>query len=178
MHKHFFSRCILLGMLLISVGCRDDAPDSSGPAANGGGSSGQSTTSKGGSPATYESCPPEVPEAGTACRVREGELCQWKRGGPCPPDPDQLRNCVRGKWIASAPAIACHPPEGAAVCPSVIPKAGEPCSLRDNELCVWKRGGACPPDPDQLRVCMGKKWVETAPLVACFDDAGVDAGDD
>ena len=53
-------------------------------------------------------CPAEVPVVGEACSTTI-DLCTYKRGGPCPPDPDQTRRCHNGKWTALVPTIACHP---------------------------------------------------------------------
>ena len=64
-------------------------------------------------PATTRGCPDEVPDVDTACRSVV-DLCDYRRNGPCPPDPDQLRRCVDGKWVALAPTIACGPIAGRA----------------------------------------------------------------
>jgi hypothetical protein len=171
---------ILLGVMLtlrLASACGNDASDPwiLGPgstAGNGAGNSGQSPAT-GGKPATAsKSCPGQIPVVGDPCQVPEGELCQWKRSGPCPPDPDQLRMCSHGQWVALAPAIACNAP---LPCPEEIPAVGTPCRTLQTELCQWIRGGPCSSDPDQLRVCVDGKWMGEAPAIAC-NDAGADAG--
>lgn len=51
-------------------------------------------------------CPEEVPAGGSPCDCAE-MFCMYLRGGPCPPDPDQLRQCIDGKWVVTAPASDC-----------------------------------------------------------------------
>jgi hypothetical protein len=53
-------------------------------------------------------CPAEVPVVGAACQTGR-MLCTYFRNGPCPPDADQLRKCIGGKWVLLKPAVACGP---------------------------------------------------------------------
>lgn len=76
-------------------------------AAGGGGTPGAASPLAPGIAPPDTTCPAEVPVLGNPCR---GDLlCTYHRGGPCPPDPDVLRQCFKGKWGATAPAIFCHP---------------------------------------------------------------------
>lgn len=106
-------RAPILAALLVlaaSSGCGDSAePDTRSPTA---GASGQKAESGAGGAAGHEPddyvvCPTEPPMAGEPCR-QENKLCQYKRSGPCPPNPDQLRVCRSGKWIVTGPTIACE----------------------------------------------------------------------
>jgi hypothetical protein len=53
-------------------------------------------------------CPVDVPAPGEHCQTTQ-MACTYKRNGPCPPNPDQIRQCIDGKWVASVPTIACGP---------------------------------------------------------------------
>ena len=76
-------------------------PSAPAPAGANAGNAGRST------PTADEGCPVEVPANGTPCSTTI-DLCVWTRGGPCPPNPDQLRKCFNGFWAATAPAIDCR----------------------------------------------------------------------
>lgn len=119
--KRIFRR-FLLTMAIAALpmaacsGDDDDAPgsaDGAGHVASTGGASGKSghagsVSNAGADASADQACPTEIPTIGQPCRTRASELCQWKRSGPCPPDPDQLRKCINGIWTALAPAIACR----------------------------------------------------------------------
>lgn len=98
-------------LAVLSSGCADSSgakPADSGTAAGASGGVAAVGGASGGD-AEDHGCPAELPNVGESCQTRE-PLCVYKRRGPCPPDPDQLRQCVNGKWAATAPAILCEPP--------------------------------------------------------------------
>jgi len=96
---------ILLTLPITSCFTDEVTPETSATPNNDAGGAGSSTNKDGGAPID-RGCPLEVPVVGEACQTTS-MLCQYKRGGPCPPDPDQLRVCTNGSWAALAPAIAC-----------------------------------------------------------------------
>ena len=108
------ARNFLVALLALPLASACD--DAAGGPAGGAGASGSHTSTAGstagasGAPGELE-CPVDLPAMGEPCQTRPNLLCVWKgKGGPCPPDEDQLRACnaTTGTWSVARPAIACR----------------------------------------------------------------------
>jgi hypothetical protein len=91
-------------------------------------------------------CPVELPIVGASCR--SAAVCTYRRDGPCGANPDQIRNCQNGSWVASAPAIAC---------PGTVPAVD--CTVPTlDQYCAAQK---CPINLYQARslACSGESWL-------------------